>query len=281
MLQVYHFVLIAFIALIVGTIGVITGFGGGVLLVPILSMFFGVDIYIIVGSVLMTLFIPAFVGGIEAIKRKEVDYLVTITFSIPAGVGTFVGAYFSEYLTEFQIRLIISILATILSGSMFIRVWRNKQNGTTTPGQKIWQKIARLPPAFKVKRGEHKYIISLPVYLIFGLLVGLLSGFLGISGGWIQSPLFILGFGVPPAIATGTSLLIVIVKSLVGGFTHITEGHFYWQLFLTLAVSLPLGAAVGNRIKRKMNDNHISVFIACSLLLVAVTLTLYFIITGF
>lgn len=280
MLELYHFFIIATIALVIGSISVIAGFGGGVFLVPILAMFFPLEIYEIVGSVLLTLFIPALIGSIEAIRKKEVDFIVALVFSIPAGLGSFAGAYFSEALNSFQVKLIISILALVLSISMFIKVLKVKFSGDTAVlGQKMWGKIAAIPPIIVARKGRYDYKISIPVFVIFGFLVGGLSGLLGISGGWIQSPLFILGFGIPAPIATGTSLLIVIVKSLIGGATHITEGHINWWLFLTLGVSMPIGAVIGNMIKARMQDDHISLFIAFSLLIVAVIITLYLLIT--
>ncbi len=85
-----------------------------------------------------------------------------------------------------------------------------------------------------------------------GALVGMLGTLVGVGGGFVVVPLLILGFGIQPALATGTSLVMVTVNALTGTAAYARQQRLDWRggLLLT-AVSYPgslLGAWVGTRL---------------------------------
>lgn len=75
---------------------------------------------------------------------------------------------------------------------------------------------------------------------VFGVLVGVLSGLLGIGGGTIMVPMFRLGFGLTAIEATATSLFTIIPTSLAGCVTHVKNR--------TCIVSLGLAAGLGGAV---------------------------------
>ncbi len=85
-----------------------------------------------------------------------------------------------------------------------------------------------------------------------GVLVGLVGTLVGVGGGFVVVPLLILGFGIPPSMAAGTSLVMVTVNALAGAVAYARQGRIDMRgaLFLT-AVSYPgslLGAWLGTRL---------------------------------
>ena len=75
---------------------------------------------------------------------------------------------------------------------------------------------------------------------IVGVLIGLVSGLLGIGGGMIMVPVFRLAFGLPPLMSTGTSLFTIIPTSISGAVQHI-RGK---TCILKLGVLLGIGGAI-------------------------------------
>ena len=83
-----------------------------------------------------------------------------------------------------------------------------------------------------------------PLYSISGLLVGLLVGLTGVGGGSLMTPLLVLLFGVPPAVAVGTDLLYAAATKSVGTAVHGFSGTVDWRLVRRLAAgSVPATAA--------------------------------------
>lgn len=81
--------LISIIALVVGILSVIAGLGGGVFIVPILTVLFKYEMPIVVGTTLASTTFISLVGVIGARKRKEIDFKFAFAFLIPATISTF------------------------------------------------------------------------------------------------------------------------------------------------------------------------------------------------
>lgn len=78
------------------------------------------------------------------------------------------------------------------------------------------------------------------LFAVSGLVVGLLVGMTGVGGGAIMTPLLILGFNIPPAVAVGTDLLFAAATKSIGMVTHSWQGSVQWRLVALLATgSLP------------------------------------------
>ena len=78
-----------------------------------------------------------------------------------------------------------------------------------------------------------------------GLLVGLLSGVIGIGGGALLVPMMVVGFGFPQHLAQGTSLVAIIPTAIVGAATHGRQGHLLWRAALLMGAAGVLGAVLG------------------------------------
>ena len=276
--------IIGIIALVIAIIGVIAGFGGGVFLVPALILIFSIPAEIAAGTVLFALLFPSTVGAILAWRKKQIDIKFGILFAIPSAAGTFAGALILHLVQDITVVIIITLLILFMSIRMLIHGIRerkkdknsnnhdtdNKNEESEESKSTLLTKITSIKPIYRYEKKGINYDISIPLVFIAGIIFGLLSGLLGISGGWLQTPLMILAFGLPPLVASGTSLFIIVVKALTGGITHIIQGNIDWAILILLAIIMPLGAVIGNWIKGKMKENHISLLISTVLLIILI-----------
>ncbi|MCG3225825.1 MAG: sulfite exporter TauE/SafE family protein [Candidatus Heimdallarchaeota archaeon] len=268
--------IIAIVALVVGIVSVIAGFGGGVFLVPFIFVLFDYEFSIIVGSTLLAVIVFSIVGVLGAWRRKEIDYKLAIIFAIPASIGALIGALFSDRVPELALLIVICVIAALLSYRMIKHALTDEIRIEEEKKPSLMKIIASLKPNITLKQENFTYKVSIPVIALVGLLSGVLTGLIGLSGGWVHTPLLILGFGIPPLMAAGTSLLIVLIKAMVGGVTHIVEGHIDRFLFLTLALSLPVGAGIGTWLKRKLKGKQVSLIVGISLILVLIFILVSF-----
>ena len=273
--------IIAVISLIVGIISVIAGFGGGVFLVPFIFVISDYDFGVIVGTTLFAVIFYSIVGILGAWRRKEIDYKLAIMFVIPASIGAIIGAIFSDRIPELVLMIIVCLIAALLSYRMIRISLRNEFVVKDETSKSLAHRISKLKPTIAIFYENYSYKVSIPVITISGLITGLLTGLAGMSGGWLHTPLLILGFGLPPLIASGTSLLIILIKSTIGGVTHIMKSNIDWFLFLSLSISLTLGAGIGTYLKGKIKGRQISLLIGILLLIVAIFLAIYYIIPLF
>ncbi len=269
------------LGLVIEAFGVMGGLSGGVLLVPVLHFVFGVPFKQAVGTVMLSLGIPSAIATVGALRRKEVDVKLGLVFQVPAALGAVLGALFVVVLPVVVMQGIFGVLAVILSHRMF-RHYRQVLDGVETTPSFFWEWVGRFGPHLKVEHEGYGYTLSIPALIILGFVIGVISGVLGIGAGWLQAPLLIIGFGVPPIIASGTSLFVNMLKSFTGGVTHLATGNFDVEVFVVLVVSLPVGAFIGNHFRGRLKDHHVSLVIGVLLIVVAVTMlgsVLFFVIT--
>jgi uncharacterized membrane protein YfcA len=81
--------------------------------------------------------------------------------------------------------------------------------------------------------------------VVFGFVVGVLSGTMGVGGGVLMVPLMVLVFGLRQHIAQGTSLVAIIPTSLVGSYTHSRYGNVLVRAAIWMGLAGAVGAAVG------------------------------------
>lgn len=104
--------------------------------------------------------------------------------------------------------------------------------------------------------------------LAVGLLIGVLSGALGIGGGGVMVPVLVLALGVDQATAQGTSLLAIIPTAASGVYGHFREGALDLRLSGLLGVTGALGAAIGALAALHLEPRRLRQVFAVYLLLV-------------
>ena len=87
--------------------------------------------------------------------------------------------------------------------------------------------------------------ISLWVVIFTGMLTGVLTGMLGVGGGFIRMPVFIYVLGVPTHVALGTDLFEIIFSAGYGTLTHAIKGNVDIILALVMQTGAALGAQLG------------------------------------
>lgn len=265
-------IVIAVIALVVASVSIVAGLGGGILLIPILTLFFGLNMRDIVGAILVSITIPAIIGTYGAWKRHEINFKIGLLFEIPTAIGAYIGARNTSMIAENTLRLIFAIIAMVFSVQMIDRSIRTKKN---LPKRKsyVWMAIAKIPPVVSIQHrtstSDEEYKVSISSLFFGGLIVGFLAGLLGMGGGWIKTPMLMLAFGLPAIIATGTAIFMITITATVGGFTHLLYDSIDIQLLYALVGGLGIGAIIGNHMKPKLKNYQITMLIGGLLFIVA------------
>ncbi len=235
------------IGLGIGFIAGLLGVGGGFLIVPTLVLL-GEPIHLAIGTSLACITISALASAYTHLRRGAVLFKVVLikeAFSVPFAI---LGAYLSAVTPERALRLIFAVLLFYLSYTL-IRS-RGKCHGE---------------PA-----GEVNYL-RVP---IVGILAGLTSGLLGISGGILNVPLFHAFVSIPMRYAVGTSSLSLFFTALAGTIGHYRLGQVDLHMALLLAPGLIVGAHYGARTVHRVGPSLIRRLFAVLLVIIAIKMLL-------
>lgn len=226
------------LALLIGvSLGLIGG-GGSILTIPVLVYVMGIGASTATGYSLFIVGATALVGAFNYIKKKQVDVKMGILFALPSLLAVFgVRKYIIPFIPAKIIQIddftlqkdsfLMLIFAIIMLAASFLMI-KDRKTITTKP-----QKQA-LNPYFFV--------------LMVGLAVGIVTGVVGVGGGFMIIPALVLLLGLEMKVAVGTSLLIIAINSLLGFFLADFANpdlKIDWNILLTFSLVASLGIFLG------------------------------------
>jgi uncharacterized protein len=202
-------------AVIIGLSLGLLGSGGSILTVPILVYFVQEPQKLAIAESLAIVGGISLIGAIPYMRRKQIHWKSVLWFGVPGVLGTYGGAYLSQWLSGTVQLLLFACVMLFAAFTM----WRSKE----------------------MQRGHHPHW----QIVLEGLAVGIITGLVGVGGGFLIIPALVLLGGLTMRLAVGTSLLIIAMKSFVGFYKYVHvlgEFHIHWRL---LALFILLGIAGG------------------------------------
>jgi hypothetical protein len=216
-------------ALAIGLSLGLLGSGGSILTVPVLHYLLGQPDKLAIGGSLLVVGLIAAAGCVPYALRRQVDWSNVAWFGLPGMVGAWIGATLAHWVPgPFQLGL--------FAGVMLLAAWRMLRSGMVEqPGHE--------PRRLAVVSG--------------GVAVGLLSGLVGVGGGFLIVPALVLLAGVPMASAVGTSLAVITLNSISGfgkylGVLEHAGLTLDWRILLTVAAVGVVGSFAGQRLGQKL-----------------------------
>ena len=241
-----HYLLDFILGLGIGFIAGLLGVGGGFLIVPTLVLL-GEPMHLAIGTSLACIVLSSLSASITHIKRGAVLYRVVLLkeiFSVPFAV---LGAYLSSLITGEKLKLIFALLLLYLA-----------------------YKMARRDGSI----GEESSEINHSRVPVVGILSGLVSGLLGISGGVLNVPLFHTFVGIPMRYAVGTSSFALFFTALAGAIEHYQLGQVDVRTAVLLAPGLIIGGRLGALTAHSVRPETLRRAFAGVLILVALKMLL-------
>lgn len=236
-------ILSSFIGLSLGLIGG----GGSILTVPILVYFIGVEPKEAVGMSLAVVGVTSFFSSFLHFRRGSVDFPAGMLFGISGIIGAFLGSPMTRFVSSNMLMLTFAGLMFVVAFSM---IWRKHQPEND-----------EVRPADKTKA------------VLAGFGVGIMTGFLGVGGGFLVVPALVFFGGLPMKKAIGTSLLVIALNCVAGLLGHLSQGIFDFQTTILVSFLALSGAVTGTMLSQKFSAANLQKSFAFLVLAVAVFLT--------
>ena len=228
------------------------GAGGGFILVPALLLFVNMPPQIAVGTALIIVFINALSGSWAYIKQKRVDYKLTKYLVIGAIPGSFIGLQLAKVISP---DLFYQIFAGLLILFGIYLLFKNSSKQELPRGETI---------IFTSKVNMN--LIGL------GIVMGMISTFFGIGGGWLLVPVLIYLFQIAPHYATATSIFSLCIYSLAGGLLHIYSGNVDWNAIIWGGTGAIIGSQIGAYLSNKISGKIILQMLSFLLIIIGIRL---------
>lgn len=250
------FLSLAGLGFIIGILAGIFGVGGGFLLVPLMNILLGIPIELAAGSATCYIIGTSTTGVIKHFHKGNIEIKAALYISFGSMLGAVSGDMLQDGLVLLtggnrsmfeQIMQGVFILLLLVIAWVISRESRYDEKSDIRP-LTFLQKM-RLGPDIDLPRSEQIGVSVIGLFSI-GFSGGILTGLLGVSGGVLFMPILVLGVGLAPHLAVGTSLAVVLVGSISAvikkGLSVGAAGSS--KVSLPIAVALLAAGAVGVRI---------------------------------
>ncbi len=212
-------------ALVIGLSLGLLGSGGSILTVPVLVYLAGQEEKLAIAGSLAIVGMIAAAAALPYVRDKLVDWRTAVMFGVPGMAGTYLGAWSSAFVSG-EVQMGVFALVMLLASYFMLR-----------------------PPQFEAPTGG---VARNPVKVTAdGLIVGIITGFVGVGGGFLVVPALVLLGGLSMQRAVGTSLVIIAAKSLTGFYKYldVLEAETLsldWPLILTITAVGIIGSFFGS-----------------------------------
>ncbi|MGZ4464892.1 MAG: TSUP family transporter [Nocardioides sp.] len=249
-------VLVALVAgaLIGLSLGALGG-GGSILAVPVLVYALGQSAGQATTGSLVVVCVTSLIGAATAYRAGHVLLGRGLAFGLVAVGGAVVGARASTHVSEPVLLAAFAALMLVVGGVMVVRQWRGRHDDGTDdrPRRHLDEPIISFSPTFACQCPR-----ALKV-LVTATAVGLLTGFLGVGGGFLVVPALLLGLALPMEYAAGTSLVVITVTSAAALAVRAGSGvRPDWWLVLLLTGASAAGAVAGARVAAHADTRRLS-----------------------
>lgn len=277
-LEIFSLILF-FGACFAGLIGSLTGLGGGVVVIPLLTLGFGVDMRYAIGAALVTSIATSSGAAAAYIKEGITNVRIGMFLEIATTTGAVIGAIVAMYLDKLYIAI---IFACVLIFSSVRSISKKEENvDYTLPGDKLGVKLKLNGSYPDNKTGVvQKYNVHNVVggYSLM-TLAGVLSGLLGIGSGALKVLAMDTAMKIPFKVSTTTSNFMVGVTAAASAVIYLQRGYIDPGLAMPIVVGVLVGAFFGSKILPKTNVRKLRILFSVVIFFLAISM-IYNAVTG-
>jgi uncharacterized protein len=216
-----------------GMFGSLLGLGGGVLIVPLLTLVFGLELREAVGVSLVSVIMTSSVAAGVYLERHVADLRLGMRLELFTAIGALVGGSIAFLIDERWLALLFALLLVYVAVSML------------RAGDPVETPVSGEIPPYEVR--------NLPIGVVGATGAGVVSAMVGVGGGIIKVPLMHLAMGVPLRVSTATSNLMVGITAAASAVIYVIHGEVDPYVAGPTAIGVFLGASVGSRIAHRID----------------------------
>jgi uncharacterized protein len=235
----------ALIGLALGSLGA----GGSILTVPILVYAMGAPVQTATGTSLAIVGLNALAGAIMHLRRRRALPRTGLAFAASGLPGALTGAWVNHHVRGDLVLVLFACMMVVVSVGLLRRYAARASAAPFvehyTPGG--WARLGAI-----------------------GLVVGLLTGFFGVGGGFLIVPALVLVLGLPMTLAVGTSLLAIALNAFWGLLGHLQFGTLDVPLTAVFVAGGLLGLVLGGRLAGRLPERQLRLSFAALVLAIAI-----------
>ena len=252
-----------------GLLGSLTGLGGGVVIIPLLTLCFGVDFHYAVGAALVSSIATSSGSGSAYVKEGITNIRLGMVLEIATTIGAVAGAVVAIWMNNSVISIIYGGVLVLTAVMQQVKHSRHEH----VVGSPLARRL-KLFGTFPQKDGSRQYYELTNVGGGFAvmLLAGMLSGILGIGSGVLKVIAMDGIMKVPFKVSTTTSNFMMGVTACASAVVYIQRGNIVPGIAFPVLIGVLFGALTGAKLLKRLDVSLLRKIFAIAILAVAVNM---------
>nr|WP_068891948.1 sulfite exporter TauE/SafE family protein [Pedobacter panaciterrae] len=248
-----------------GLLGSLTGLGGGVVIIPLLTLVFHVDIRYAIGAALLASIATSSGAATAYVKEGITNIRLGMFLEIATTIGAVIGALIAVYTPTNTIAMLFGGIL-IFSAAMTLR---KKTQEASNDGSQL-ATLLKLNSSYPTKDGQVNYKIK-NVGAGFSIMTvaGVISGLLGIGSGALKVLAMDATMRIPFKVSTTTSNFMIGVTAAASAVVYLQRGYMDPGLAFPVILGVLGGAFTGSKLLTKMNPTVLRIIFCIAITFVA------------
>lgn len=246
------------------------GLGGGVFLVPVLALFLRIPIHQAIAASLMAVVATSTTAAIAYLRDDLTNVRLGMTLETMTVAGALGGGLVGAVLSREVLSAVFGAVMVAVSAYLLVRrtgeaaVEAGQDPGVL--GASYQDKSLGKTVTYRVRR--------LPAGMAASLVAGLVSGLLGVGGGFLKVPVMVLAMRVPVRAAICTSSFMIGVTACTSALVYVARGLVDPVVTAPVVLGVVVGAYIGSRLAQRVKSSVLTVMLAAVLFALAIQMIL-------
>ena len=268
-------VLIFLAAIVAGLLGSLVGLGGGVLIVPLLTLVFGFPIYFAIGASIISVIATSSGAAAAYVKDHMTNLRVGMFLELGTTIGAISGAFLAGYLAPNLLSIIFGIILLTSAAPLVFKIGEELPQGVKNDH---WARIFNLSgsyPDHHLHRTVPYQVTHTPLGLAMMYVAGLISGLLGIGSGTFKVLALDVAMRLPMKVSTTTSNFMIGVTAAASAGIYFSRGDIPPLIAAPVALGILIGALAGARLLAHLSNKILRIIFLAVIIVAAVEMVLH------
>ena len=268
--------------LVAGLLGSMLGVGGGIFIVPILTLAFHLPIKVAIASSLVAIVANSCTAAGMYTKTRITNIKLGLLMETATTPGAIVGGFAAAVIAPSILNALFGLVLIYAAYTMVVRPYFMTEDilsadNSIDPNNTSHNLSSSLADSYydqNLDKVVTYKVTRIPVGLGTSFFAGMLSSLLGVGGGIINVPVMHLIMGVPMKAAIATSTFIIAITAATGALMYYYQGHIYPFIIAPLTIGIVIGARIGVELTQKVRGLVLRRIFGVLLFLVAILMFL-------
>src|SRR5712692_11833392 len=266
--------IVLLVSMVAGIVGAVLGLGGGLIVIPVLTIFLGVDIRYAIGASIISV-IATSSGAAAAYVRDHLSNLrVGMFLEIATTAGAISGAFLAGLLAPNLLFVIFGIILLISVLPLLFKLGEELPKGVRNDRWATWLQLSGSYPDQHLGREVAYEVQHTPLGLAMMYVAGVISGLLGIGSGTFKVLAMDTAMRLPMKVSTTTSNFMIGVTAAASAGIYFSRGDIPPLITAPVALGVLLGAFIGVHPLMHLSNRIIRIIFLVVIVVAAVEMVL-------